>query len=145
MSLHLIKLCVGAETLDDLVDWQNRLMGEKRALGDFPVPDHVTRMAPQRRDAVLDGGSMYWVIKRVIQVRQRILDLETFKDSDGVQRCRIVLDPTLHPTQPRPKRPFQGWRYLKPEDAPRDLTDPAAGGSELPAPLRRELLELGAW
>ena len=105
---------------------------------------HTARMTPKRRAELLDGGSLYWVIKRVIQVRQRIVDLEEFDDSDGVRRCTIWLDPELVRTAPSPRRPFQGWRYLKAEDAPADLSV-QTGGDDLPDALRQQLIEMGAW
>ena len=139
MALHLIKLCVGAEKIEDLEAWRDLI-----APDGAPMP-HVTRMFPKRREALLDGGSLYWVIKRVIQVRQRILDLEEVRGEDGVKRCRIWLENALVPTAPRPKKPFQGWRYLRAEDAPSDLGEGASGGEDLPPDLRRKLIEIGAW
>lgn len=138
MALHLLKLSVGTDAIEDLERWRDRMTRGGRPMA------HVTRMFPKRRDEILDGGSMYWVIKRVIQVRQRILDLEDITDSEGIRRCRIVLDPELVRTNPAPKRPFQGWRYLKPDEAPADLSL-VTGGHELPDDLRRKLIELGAW
>ena len=98
-------------------------------------------MAPARRDEVLDGGSLYWVIKGAIQVRQRIVDLRSITDAAGVKRCQIVLEPVLHPTRPQPRRPFQGWRYLKPDDAPADIARQDAA-ADIPDAMRRELIEL---
>ncbi|PWE16495.1 DUF1489 domain-containing protein [Marinicauda salina] len=138
MPLHLIKLCVGADSIEDLEAWR-----DTTAPGGGPM-SHTTRMFPKRRDALLDGGSLYWVIKRIVQVRQRILDLEEVVGEDGIRRCRIWLDPEIVRTNPSPKRPFQGWRYLEPHEAPGDLTA-ASGGEDLPDELRRKLIELGAW
>ena len=135
MSLHLIKLCVGADSIDDLR--RSTQSGEPMA--------HVTRMFPKRGDALLDGGSLYWVIKRMVQVRQRIIGLEEVRGQDGIRRCAIMLDPELVRTAPAPRRPFQGWRYLKADEAPQDLGPDGAGGEDLPDNLRAKLLELGAW
>ena len=143
MSLHLIKLCVGVEHLEQLQEWQKRRSEAARIDAGVPPLSHVTRMSPRRREEVLDGGSLYWVIKGSVQVRQRILDLDQFVDEEGISRCRIVLDEELVPTLHQPRRPFQGWRYLKAEDCPKDLSDVAAGGGELPAELQAELSELG--
>ncbi|TNE56880.1 MAG: DUF1489 family protein [Alphaproteobacteria bacterium] len=143
MTLHLIKLCVGVDRLEQLQDWQRRRALAAAQNPDHPPLSHVTRMTPRRRDDVLGGGSLYWVIKGVIQVRQKILDLDTFDDDEGISRCRIVLDDNLVPTAHQPKRPFQGWRYLKPEDAPRDLDSVAPGAQDLPPEMRAELSELG--
>ena len=113
--MHIVKLCVGADKVDDLVDWQNRLMRS----GNYPY--HLTRMMPKRAEEVLLGGSIYWVIKRAIRVRQKIIAINEVRDEEGKRMCELVFDPELHRTHAQPKRPFQGWRYLKPEAAPSDL------------------------
>lgn len=137
--INLVKLCVGAESVQNLVDWQTN----PRAKGPDGYPRHVTRMWPKKQDDLLQGGSLYWVFKGQILCRQRILRLDEVLGDDGITRCGIVLDPQIHRTQSAPKRPFQGWRYLKPEDAPRDL--PATRDSEDPLPpeLNRALAEIG--
>lgn len=112
-----------------------------RRRGAPPEISHTTRMVPKRRDEILDGGSLYWVIKGFVSVRQPVLDLRTFVDRDGVQRCHLVLGLDLQPVSPRPRRPFQGWRYLEPAEAPPDIGQ--AGDDGLPDKLRRELAELG--
>lgn len=138
MALNLIKLCVGADGIENLEAWRDQV-----APGDRPMP-HTTRMTPKRAGELLDGGSLYWVIKRVIQARQTILELEEFTDEAGIKRCTIWLDREIIPTAPTPRRPFQGWRYLKAEDAPADLSV-QTGGEDLPDDLRRKLIEIGAW
>jgi hypothetical protein len=138
MVLNLIKLCVGADGIENLEAWRDQV-----APGDRPMP-HTTRMTPKRAKELLDGGSLYWVIKRVIQARQTILELEEFTDEAGIKRCTIWLDREIIPTAPSPRRPFQGWRYLKAEDAPADLSV-QTGGEDLPDDLRRKLIEIGAW
>lgn len=143
MTLHLIKLCVGIESIAHLGERQAARMQGVRDSDGVEELRHRTRQMPRRRDAVLDGGSIYWVIRGVVQVRQRILDLRAVQGSDGVPRCDFTLDPKLVPTRPRPKRAFQGWRYLKPEDAPRDLAASEADAEEIPARMRAELIELG--
>lgn len=143
MSLHLIKLCVGVDRLEDLQEWQKRRAAAARKDPSMPPLSHVTRMSPRRKDEVLGGGSLYWVIKGAVQARQRILDLETFDDDEGISRCRIVLDEVLVPTAHQPRRPFQGWRYLKAEDVPKDLAEIGGEGEDLPPELQAELSELG--
>lgn len=138
MPLHLVKLCVGADSIEDLEAWRDTV-----APGGQLMP-HTTRMTPKRAAELADGGSLYWVIKRLIQVRQRIVELEEFTDETGIKRCTIWLDPELVRTAPAPRRPFQGWRYLKAEDAPADLSV-QTGGEELPDALRTQLIEMGAW
>lgn len=143
MALHLIKLCVGADSIEDLRDWVSRRALVAIAAGLEPSSSHTTRMIPKRADELLDGGSLYWVIKGQVQARQPLLDLKTFKDADGITRCELVLGPEVIETEPQPKRAFQGWRYLTDEDAPRDLMSLGADGGDLPMELRRELAELG--
>jgi len=103
---------------------------------------HRTRMMPKRQEELLDGGSIYWVFGGKIQCRQKLVALESGVDSEGRSFCDIVMEQKLYPTVPAPKRPFQGWRYLKPDDAPKDL--PGLDGDDSPPPeLARELAELG--
>lgn len=137
--IHLVKLCVGADSVEDLADWQ----AQTRARGTDGMPRHVTRMWPKRESELLDGGSLYWVIRGEILCRQRILRLDEVIGSDGIRRCAIVLEPDIHRTQAAPRRPFQGWRYLKPEDAPRDLPRGRDSDDTLPEDLNRALAEIG--
>ncbi len=141
MPLHLIKLCVGCDSIADLEAW----ILEKRRMsrGSDRQHVHVTRMVPKRADALLDGGSLYWVIKGQLACRQPLLDVSAFTDAEGVGRCRLVLKPDLVAVRPRPCRPFQGWRYLEPDEAPPDLGAEAEAVGILPETLRRELVSLG--
>lgn len=141
MSLNLVKLCVGADSVESLQAWIDFRVEQSRMAGESIEQRHTTRMVPTRRDELLDGGSLYWVIKGRIQVRQHLLDIQPFTDQAGVKRCDLVLEPRLILTQYQPKRPFQGWRYLKPEDAPKDLTG-AREAASMPEEMRRELTEL---
>ena len=142
--IHLQKLSVGTESIDTLADWQRRLKARRGREGLAAFPDHITRMTPKRREELLDGGSVYWVIKGIIQCRNRIIDLQETRTMDGRKACRIVLDPDLTPVVPMPRRAFQGWRYLSVEDAPADLTS-LGDAADLPAKLRTKLVDLGAW
>nr|WP_239479678.1 DUF1489 domain-containing protein [Actibacterium sp. 188UL27-1] len=135
----MLKLCVGAETVQDLVDWQ----ANPRARGPDGAPRHVTRMWPKQSDALLNGGSIYWVIKGLILCRQRITRLDEVTRDDGIRCCALVLDPQIHRTAPAPKRPFQGWRYLQPADAPADLTGTKADETPLPPNLQAALADIG--
>lgn len=144
MPLHLIKLCVGVETVDDLRRWIARRLDEKRKAGVAVEQVHITRMAPRRADELLAGGSLYWVIKGLVLCRQPILDIRPFTDEAGIGRCGIALDPDPVETRPQPRRPFQGWRYLEAADAPADLPRSQTGAlDDMPAQMRRELTELG--
>ncbi len=142
MALHMIKLCVGVENVEDLSEWQVRCIKELTKKGKPPNPYHDTRMSPKRAEEMLAGGSLYWVIKNFIIVRQRLIDFEQVKDKEGKAMCRIHLDPELIRTKPRKKRPFQGWRYLEPGDAPSDLD---GKGPALSADLEAALKEALAW
>ncbi|MBO9447209.1 DUF1489 domain-containing protein [Ruegeria sp. R14_0] len=137
--VNLIKLSVGSESIDTLIAWQNSY----RQRFDDGLPRHVTRMWPKREAEILNGGSIYWVVKGVIQCRQRILRLDEVRGEDGIRRCAIVLDPEVHRTQNALKRPFQGWRYLKPEDTPADLPKTRDQDDALPDDLNRALAEIG--
>ncbi len=143
MTLHLIKLCVGCDSIVDLDEWIAFRREEKRARGQPLGHFHVTRMAPQRKDELLDDGSLYWIIKGNVQCRQAITGLEPFIDEEGIGRCRIHLGDKVVPTNWQPRRPFQGWRYLKPAEAPADLRAGMAELAEMPDEMRRELSELG--
>jgi hypothetical protein len=142
MTVHLLKLCVGADAVEDLAAWQADRMAERRAAGLEPHAFHVTRMWPKRADELAAGGSLYWVIRGVILARQRILGLEPRRGDDAIERCAIRLDPEIVRTRPQPRRPFQGWRYLRPEDAPGDLARGAAT-QDLPPDLVAGLAEIG--
>ncbi|WP_363318604.1 DUF1489 domain-containing protein [Acidocella sp.] len=106
------------------------------------APRHFTRQFPKRAAELVEGGSIYWVIGGVVLVRQLVLDVRAETETDGTKITALVLDPTLVPVEPVPRRAFQGWRYLRPEDAPRDLGQ-NSGESEMPEAMRRELAALG--
>jgi hypothetical protein len=136
--LHLTKLAVGVRDIDHI-----RALQAERATVNPPLR-HRTRNFPRRRNEVVDGGSMYWVISGTMLARQRILDIIEDEWDDRTRCTGLVLDPELVPLVGRPTKPFQGWRYLQPEDAPADLPPMAAafGVDALPAGLRRELRAL---
>ncbi len=141
MTVHLVKLCVGVDAIQELVDWQNGRLKDLRKRGRPLELMHVTRMMPKRIDELLDGGSLYWVIKGHIACRQPILELRPVT-KNGVPHCGIVYDPKLVPTVRRFRSPFQGWRYLEVGDAPPDARD-LKGGKNMPEALKIELAELG--
>lgn len=134
----MVKLCVGADKIEDLVDWQNRLMKT------LPNPVHHTRMMPKRAEEILKGGSIYWVVRRAIRVRQRIIDIRQVDDREGKKMAELVFDKELIRTYAQAKRPFQGWRYLKPDDAPRDLKTGEAA-LDIPPDLDAALKQAGVW
>ena len=135
MTVHLKKLSVGSQSLETLRAWQSFRLSETGRL------IHVTRNRPRRAEEILDGGSIYWIIKGVMSARQNIVDLAEVQRADGQVACGLVLSPDLVATVPKKMRIFQGWRYLETEDAPGDLTDPV--DESLPPALVVELRELG--
>ncbi|MEO0329512.1 MAG: DUF1489 family protein [Pseudomonadota bacterium] len=143
MALNLLKLCVGVSAIEELQAWIDYRLDEKRRLGKEPIQFHTTRMIPKRTDELMDGGSLYWVIKGNIQVRQHLVEIRPFTDPQGIRRCDLILEPRLIPTEWQPRRAFQGWRYLKAEEAPRDLGSIGTGVMALPPELRVELSNLG--
>jgi hypothetical protein len=136
MALHMIKLVVGAATIEDLLDWRarNAAAGEPWILR--------TRMTPKRGAEMVDGGSVYRVFKGVILCRQKILAVDTVGEG-AAARCHVTLDETVVRVAPAPRRAFQGWRYLEAKDAPPDLDEAAFG--DVPETLARQLREVGAW
>ncbi|HWG05013.1 MAG TPA: DUF1489 family protein [Beijerinckiaceae bacterium] len=143
MTLHLVKLCVGAQSIVDLEEWIAEKMAARRARGAKGEQIHTTRMMPKRAEELLDGGSLYWVIKGQVAARQRLLEIRPVTDAEGIARCELVLEPVVVAVMPRPLRPFQGWRYLKAQEAPADITRATGAMAEMPEELRRELRELG--
>jgi hypothetical protein len=137
LTLHLVKLCVGCDTVEELVEWREtaRARGEPWILR--------TRQTPRRAEDLLDGGSLYRVFKGFILSRQRILAVNCVGEG-AARRCEMTLDEAVVLTAPTPRRAFQGWRYLGPADAPPDL-DAELGADELPPDLARRLREAGAW
>ena len=143
MALHLIKLCVGCDSVQDLEDWIKEKLHEKKKRRQPVEHIHTTRMVPKRADELVAGGSLYWVIRGAVMCRERLLAVRPFIDKEGIGRCRLVLDGKLVLVQPRPFRAFQGWRYLAASDAPRDLDRAAPGAAKMPEDMRRQLRELG--
>lgn len=142
MTIHIIKLSVGSESFDDLAAWQKQWLKDQKARGKKkPELMHITRQMPKRAAEVLDGGSIYWVVKGWIVARQQLLELRPLKRG-GVPHCGFVYDKKLIPVRWQQRRAFQGWRYLEPKDAPPDGV--AGDGTEaLPEALRLELSALG--
>ena len=138
-SVNLVKLSVGSDSLESLAAWQ----ATRAAQTGDGLPRHVTRMWPKREAEILDGGSIFWVIKGVILCRQKILRLDEVIGSDGIRRCAIVHDPKIIRVAATPKLAFQEWRYLKAEDSPRDLSPTGEKEMPLPPALQSALSEIG--
>lgn len=142
-ALHILKLSVGSESIEDHAAWVAARVAERRAAGLEPHHRHVTRMWPKRAAEIAGQGSLYWVVKGLIRMRQAILGFEEVEEGDGIRRCAILLDPAVVPVEPRPRAAFQGWRYFPAADAPPDLAAFAPGAADLPAALRSALDEIG--
>lgn len=138
-TVNLLKLCVGTETVEELAAWQDM----RRKAWPDNMPRHITRMWPKREAEILNGGSLFWVFKGVILARQVITDLQERRGEDGILRCALVLNPEIIRTEAAPRRPFQGWRYLPVEDAPRDLPKGRKAEEALPPELARALADIG--
>jgi hypothetical protein len=136
MALHMIKLCVGCETVEELLDWHR---GEIGAGGPWTLH---TRQTPKRAAELVGAGSLYRVFKGVILCRQTIVAVDTVGEGAG-RRCQVTLDHQVVRVAPTPRRPFQGWRYLEPKDAPPDLFNDDVG--DVPADLAKRLREAGVW
>ena len=125
--LHISKVAVGCGSVDAL----RRRQESRLAGGVVPI---TTRFRPKRAGELV-GGSIYWIVKHRISVRQTILG---FAQSDTDRRTIIRLDPQLVAVRARPKRAHQGWRYLTGDDAPPDLSE-ADGVEALPPQLAERL------
>jgi hypothetical protein len=150
MTLHLIKLCVGCDSIEDLASWQEERLKQRRKAGERrPQLFHRTFQTPKRRDELLAGGSLYWVIRGLVQVRQPLADITEGTKEDGTPCCMLILENELVAVRPTPRRPFQGWRYLDADDAPPDIgargfSDAIARWDKEPPPkLLQELKDLG--
>jgi hypothetical protein len=137
-SLHLLKMAVGVGDVDELRRFRAARLKERSASWVY------TRNRPRRAEEVLAGGSIYWVIRGQIRVRQRVTGFRAERDENGRAYCLIEVDHDLVETAWRPWRPFQGWRYLSPADAPPDRPGGVAGDEAvIPAAMLSELRALG--
>ena len=138
-KLNIVKLSVGSENIAMLKEWQQARRDQLK----IKYSLHITRMWPKREKELLDGGSIYWVIKGAIQLRQRLIGFDEIIGADGIRRCGFKLDPELIPTTKALRRPFQGWRYLKSEDSPSDLSTNREADDDLPEEMQQTLARLG--
>lgn len=145
MTLHLVKLCVGCDSVEDLAGWQKKRLADQRKRGVAkPQLKHTTRNAPKRGDEIAGEGSLYWVIKGVIRCRQNIVGFRSGKTRDGKPYCDILLAPKLVRTRPKPMRAFQGWRYFEASSAPADLdAKEESRTANMPPAMVDELRALG--
>lgn len=140
-TINLLRLAVGITDMNHLATVQaGRLFQYQGA----KATQSWTRRKPTREAELLNGGSLYWVIRNNIMVRQRLIGLD-LAETDAGTMCRLILDPQLIRLSPVHKKAFQGWRYLESADAPRDLGifHPGKSDDELPQALIEELKALG--
>ncbi len=142
-TVHLVKLAVGIRDVEHLATLQRQRRAAMRKAGKRPLSRHFTRNRPRRADEIVAGGSIYWVIRGAIRVRQRILAIKPGVNAEGASRAEIQLHSALVRVAPRPLRAFQGWRYLEAVDAPPDLVDLGGDLAEMPAKMAEELRVLG--
>jgi hypothetical protein len=135
--VHLIKLCVGVREPKQLAAFQKKRIVK---VGRKNATFHRTRHQPAKAEEIIGTGSIYWVMDGLIRCRQPIVGFDSGRDDEGVPFCRILLDLKLVLTEPVSRRPFQGWRYLDPKDAPPDLDD---AGERMPTAMLQELRDLG--
>ena len=144
MTVHIARRAFRMESLDDLVQLQKERIAAERAAGRPARLYWWMRSTPTRQAEILDGGSIYWVIKGYIRARQRILGIETQIDSEGRKRCFMHLEPRVIPTALSPSTPRRGWHYLEQQGAPPDRPGQTEGlGEELPSEMAAQLRELG--
>ncbi|HJN91940.1 MAG TPA: DUF1489 domain-containing protein [Dehalococcoidia bacterium] len=143
MALHILKMCVGIGSVDELKEGQAWRLAEARAAGQMPLLRHLTRHMPRRAAAIAGSGSLYWIIKGFVRVRQRIVAVQRIDEETTTKRCAFVLDSELVRTAAQRRRPHQGWRYLDEKDAPVDLPAGMAELGDMPPELAAELKELG--
>ena len=137
--INLVKVCVGISSVANLIERQQSRIDS----GQYKTPEHITRMHPRRTNELLNGGSIYWIINGFIKARQSILALESRKGLDGIYRCAIVMNQKIVRTQQMRRRPFQGWRYLPPENSPADINDTLINGDTLPIEIAIEIDKIG--
>ncbi len=140
--MHMIKLCVGVATLEELESYRGERAHWWGADYGDDVHVHRTRTRPRQAEAIEKSGSIYWVIGGVIRCRQKVLRLAEATDTEGLACCDIIMAPDLIRVVPRPKGPFQGWRYLRPAEAPADV-DPRNADEGGDMELAEELARLG--
>ncbi|MBT5459163.1 MAG: DUF1489 domain-containing protein [Rhodospirillaceae bacterium] len=143
MTVHLVKMAVGIESFEHLTDVQADRVRRAEETDGKGVLRHLTRNTPRRSDEVLDGGSIYWIIKGYIRAHQRITGFGEATGRNGRPRCALILDPKLVRTELLPHKPIQGWRYMEPAGVPEDLTSRAMEKTSLPDEMAAELRALG--
>ena len=139
MSYHLKKIAVGIASIDRLKIRQ-RMIFET-----YGKIIHSTRNMPKQKADLIKTGSIFWIIKRYVLVRQKIVSIVPVIRDDGSKGCEIELDKNLIKVIPTKMKPFQGWRYYLENDIPKDLNLYDHEDEEIPEQIRLELIELGLY
>ena len=142
MTIHLLRVAVRVHSIADLRRKQDERLQERLKQGETRLYT-FTRNLPKRVDDLIDGGCIYWIIKKYIRVRQRILGVERHVNGEGRAYCAIQIDPEPMQVVARRQKAFQGWRYLKPEDIPLDLDISETQVTDMPEEMANDLRELG--
>ena len=137
--INLIKINVGSSNVDDIKNWQ---LANREKWAD-KKPRHITRMWPKRQQEILNGGSIFWVVKGYIIARQKIIGMEEFYRNKTIRCCALIFDNTIFETEIVRKRPFQGWRYLEKEQSPADLALENHNNDSIPSQLLAKLSDIG--
>lgn len=132
MPLNMTKIAFGCDSTAYLAE---RLAARHATDGEVYL---TTRYMPKRAGEMV-GGSLYWIIAHRLVARSPITGFEPSPDG----KTRIMIEPRVIPVASVARRAHQGWRYLKDEDAPRDLREGEEDVSELPADMAGELTRLG--
>ena len=140
--MNLIKLCVGAQNVSDLYNWQKNRLINYKGLGNNAT-FFITRMRPKRENDILNGGSIFWVFKGLILARQKIIGFDNFMSEDNISRCKVILNSKIILTDAYHKKSFQGWRYFSQQEAPKDREIFSDEKTQLPLKIEKELSELG--
>ena len=144
MHINLMRPCVGIGSPEELYDFQKSHRIERDKDG-TPYTFFTTRNTPKRAEELINGGSVFWITKSAMRMRQSIINVETLLDEDGKKFCKISTDPEIMLVVPKSQKAFQGWRYLPAEKSPNDLhpLDPHHAQNQPDEKMAKELAELG--
>ena len=142
-ALHILRTAVGIESLPQLYELQRHF--EHATPSGHKSVVMTTRKRPSRCAELLDGGSVYWIIRHRVLCRQAILHMEDRDEPGETPATIIYLSPQIIKVQPRNKRAIQGWRYLQGWDRPKDIGpyDPKSRDDDLPDDIARAIHDIG--
>lgn len=143
MTVHMIKLVVGIDTLEEYAAWHVKERVKFEGQWAFPC---WTRFQPKRAEEIVKtGGSIYRVIKNRIVCRHQILGFRQVEVEGEGTYCQIMQYADIVQTVAVPRKAFQGWRYLDEKDAPKDrgIYRIGQGGDGPPAAMAADLRAAG--